>query len=58
LSRWSTIASRRIDTGNRVFALASGFNAHCSKPVRAIELVHVVQQLMANKETRHGHPLR
>jgi PAS domain S-box-containing protein len=43
---------------DRVFALASGFNAHCSKPVRAIELVHVVQQLMANKETRHGHPLR
>jgi CheY-like chemotaxis protein len=40
---------------DRLLALASGFDAPCAKPVRAIELGHVVRQLMASKETGQGH---
>ena len=42
---------------DRVFALASGFDAHCAKPVRAVELVQVVQRLMTGKENERAHPL-
>jgi PAS domain S-box-containing protein len=42
---------------DRVFALTSGFDAHCPKPVRAIELVHVVQRLMAGKEDERANSL-
>jgi PAS domain S-box-containing protein len=31
---------------DKAVALASGFDAHCSKPVRATELVHVIQRFL------------
>lgn len=36
------------------YALASGFDAHCPKPVRAVELVHILQRFLSPAALRPG----